>query len=55
MGFSDIDRAHRGREVRTRGHPVPNLKQIVFQILLELPDRHLIHPGRALIRLHLLV
>src|SRR3954466_9657277 len=55
MGFGDVDRAHRGREVRTRRHPVPDLKQIVFQILLELLDRHLIDPRRALIGLHLLV
>jgi len=53
MRFRYLHRPHRGREVTTRAHPVPDLVQVVLQIGLELPERHLIHSRRALIGLHL--
>jgi hypothetical protein len=48
-------RLDRGREVAARGHPVPDLVQVALQIRLELPQRHLIHPWCAFVRLDLLV
>ena len=44
-------RPHRRREVAARGHPVPDLVQVVPQILLELLNRAAIHARRALVDL----
>jgi hypothetical protein len=40
-------------EVCARGHPIPDLVQVVLQVLLERLDRHSVHPGRALVSSHL--
>ena len=53
-GLRDLHRPHRGREVRPRRHPIPDLVQVVLQILLELRQRHLVHPRRTLVRPDLL-
>ena len=39
MRFRYFHRFHRGREVAARGHPVPDLIQIVLQVGLEVLDR----------------
>src|SRR5450432_4217024 len=49
MRFRDLHRPHRRRKIRTRTHPVPDLIQIPFQVLLEILDRAPIHPRRTLI------
>ena len=54
MRFRYFHRFHRGREIGARRHPVPDLIQVVLQILLEFRQRHPVHPRRALIGLHLL-
>src|SRR5213595_1391940 len=53
MGLRYLDRPHRGRKVRPRAHPVPDLVQIVLQIGLELAQRHLVHSRGTLVRRHL--
>src|SRR5215207_1472911 len=55
MRLGYLHRQHRGREVGARRHPVPDLVQVVSQILLELVQRHSVHARRTLIGLHLLV
>ena len=52
--FRYLHRPHRRREVRARGHPIPDPIQIVLQILLELLERTAVHTRRTLIGLHLL-
>ena len=54
-GLGDLNRLHRRRKVRARGHPVPDLIQVAPQILFEILDRAPIHPGRALVSLDSLV
>jgi hypothetical protein len=49
----DLHRAHRGRKVGARRHPVPDLVQIVLQVLVEVGDALAIHSRRALILLDL--
>ena len=51
MRFRYLNRLHRRREVRTRGHPVPDLIQVTPQILLEFAHGHVIHPSGTLIGL----
>jgi len=53
--FRYFHRSHRRREVTPGGHPIPDLVQVAPQILLELPDRHPIHPRRTLVRPDVLV
>src|SRR5664279_1909840 len=54
MRFRYLNSPYRGRKVRPRGHPIPDLVQIVLQIGLELLDGLTIHPGSTLVRLTLL-
>jgi hypothetical protein len=54
MGLLDLHRAHGRREVRSRGHPIPDLVQVVLKIRLELRDRLPVHPQCALVRLDFL-
>ena len=49
MGFGYLHRHHRRRKVGPRGHPIPDLVQVVLQILVELLERHPVHTRRALI------
>ena len=44
-------RSHRRRKVAARRHPIPELVEVVLQILLELRNRLLVHAGRSLVRL----
>src|ERR1700728_2243492 len=53
--FGDLHRLHRRREIRARRHPVPDLVQIPVPVRLELLDRLLVDPRRALVRLDPLV
>lgn len=46
---------YRRREIRPRRHPVPDLVQIVIQVLLKRRKRHPVNPGRALVPLHALI
>ena len=46
-------RPHRRRKVRPRAHPIPDLVQVVLQILLEFLDRDTIHSRCALVGFHL--
>ena len=39
---------HRRRKVTARGHSIPDLVQIVLQIVLELLERAPVHPGAPL-------
>ena len=54
MCLGDFHRAHRRREVGPRGHPIPDLEEVVPQIRLELLDPLPVHSRRALVRLDLL-
>src|SRR4051794_27972614 len=51
-GFA-ISTAHRRRKVGARRHSVPDLVQIVLQVLLEVGDALPVHSRRALILLDL--
>ena len=53
MGLRYLDRPHRGRKVRPRAHPVPDLVQIVLQIGLELAQGLLVHSRGTLVGRHL--
>jgi hypothetical protein len=55
MSLGDLHRLHRGREVRARGHPVPDLVQVSLEILLELLDRHSVDARCPFVGLDLLV
>ena len=48
-------RSHRRRKIRPRRHPIPDLVQIVLQILLEFLDRFRIDPRPSLVRFHPLI
>ena len=52
MRFRYFHRFHRRREVAARGHPVPDLIEITLQIGLEILNRLLVHPWRALVGFH---
>jgi hypothetical protein len=52
-GLRYLHRPHRRREVRARGHPVPDLVKVVLQVLLKRLDGHAVRPGRTAVRLHL--
>jgi AcrR family transcriptional regulator len=54
LGSLASELADRRREVRARGHPVPDLVKVVLQVLLERLDGHAVRPGRTAVRLHLL-
>ena len=54
MRLRYLHRPHRGREVRPRRHPVPDLIEVVLQVLLERPRWTARPPRCALVRLHLL-
>ena len=47
MRFGYLHRQHRRRKVRPRGHPIPDLVQVVLQILVELLQRHPVHTRRT--------
>jgi hypothetical protein len=47
MRLGDLHRPPRRREVAPRGHPVPDLVQLVLQIRLEVLKRAPVHPRRA--------
>jgi hypothetical protein len=53
MRFRDSHTLYRRREITARRHPIPDLVQISFQILLEILDRAAINPGGTLIGFHL--
>src|SRR5664279_4541047 len=55
MRFRYLNSPHRGRKIRPRGHPIPDLVQIVLQIGLELLDGLTIHPGSTLVPLDALI
>ena len=50
-----LDRTNRRREVRPRGHPIPELVEVPFQVPLELLDRLAVDARRSLIGLDFLV
>ena len=54
MRLGYLHRAHRRRKVTSRGHPIPDLVQVVVQVGLEPLDRHPVHARRTLVRLDLL-
>jgi hypothetical protein len=51
--FWYLHRLHRGREIATRGHPIPHPKKVILQVLLEVLDRATINPRRTLVGFHL--
>ena len=51
MRLRYLHRPHRRRKVAPRGHPIPDLVQIVLQIRLELLQRAPVHPGAPLLAL----
>ena len=53
MWFRHLDKLHRGREIRPRGHPVPRHIKRVPQVGFEVLDRAAVHPRSALVRFHL--
>jgi hypothetical protein len=53
--FRDLHRTHRRREVAARGQSIPDLVKVALQVLLEIPERHLVHAGRTPVRLDLLI
>ena len=50
-----LHRTHRRREVRPRGHPIPELVEVPFQVPLELCDRLPVDTRGPLVGLDLLV
>ena len=48
MRFGYLHSQHRRRKVTPRGHPIPDLVQIVLQILLKTLDAASVHPGGTL-------
>ena len=50
-----LHRTHRRREVRPRGHPIPELVEVPFQVPLELCDRLPVDTRSPLVGLDLLV
>src|SRR6185312_10630953 len=55
MRFRYLHRAHRRREIGPRGHPIPDLKKVVLEILFERRQVHTVNPWCTLVRLDLLV
>ncbi|MBC2586876.1 recombinase family protein [Rhodococcus aetherivorans] len=53
VAFRDRHRPHRLRMIRARGHPIPDLVQIVLQIGLELLEALPVHPRSTLVGGHL--
>src|SRR5689334_6469727 len=47
--FGYLHAPHRPREVTARGHPVPQLVEVVLPLLLEQPDADRVHARRTLI------
>src|SRR5262249_11597284 len=54
-GFRDLHDPYRWRKVAARGHSIPDLVEVVLQVLLERCERLPVHPGGAVVRLDLLV
>ena len=50
-----LHRTHRRREIRPRGHPIPQLVEVPLEVLLELCDRLLVDTRGPLVGLDLLV
>jgi hypothetical protein len=53
MRLRDSNSLYRGREVRSRRHPVPDLVKVSLQIGLEFRQADFIDPGSALAGRHL--
>src|SRR6201987_4695440 len=51
MRFRYLHRAHRRREIGPRGHPIPDLKKVVLEILFERRQVHTINPCAPLFAL----
>src|SRR6266540_2361886 len=47
--LGDFHGFDRGRKVTPGRHAIPNPVQVLVAVLLELSDRHLIHPSRTLV------
>src|SRR5262249_55047787 len=54
-GLRNPDETHRRREVPPRGHPIPELVEVVLQVDLERRDGLTVPPGGALVGLDPLV
>ncbi len=50
--LGNLDEFDRRRKVAARRHSIPELEEIVLQVLLEICQRLTIHSGRASIRFH---
>ncbi len=50
--FRYLYRPHRRRKVTARRHPIPDLVQVPFQVLLEIRNRLLVDPCRSLVRFY---
>ena len=51
--FRYLHRPHRRREIPPRGHPIPELVEIAFQVRFKLLDRFLVDTRRAPVGLDL--
>src|SRR5262249_6459016 len=51
----NLDETYRRRQVTPRGHPIPELVEVILQVGLERLDGLTVHPGSALVGLDLLV
>jgi hypothetical protein len=53
--LGDLHPSHRSRKVTARGHPIPDLVQVLLQILVKICDRFPVYSCRSLVRLYPLV
>jgi hypothetical protein len=53
--LGDLHGLHRRRDIAPRRQPIPQLVQVPLEVPLELLDRLLVHPGRALVGLDPLI
>ena len=49
-----LNRSHRPREITPRGHPIPQLVEVVHLVGREIVDAHSVHARRSTVRLDLL-
>src|SRR5215468_8976655 len=54
-GLRNLDETHRRRKVTPRGHPIPDLVEVILQVGFESLDGLTVHPGSAVVGLDLLV
>jgi hypothetical protein len=54
-GLGYFDGSHRGWEVTSRGHSIPDLVEVRVAILLEILDRLPVHPGCTFVSLDSLI